>query len=196
MSRVRWLIDGYNVIRQDPESQRAERLADRRGTGPGGLEAARAALVRRVVEAHRRSGDPFTIVFDGVRGHPAPDRAGGRPGHRPGNRPGNRIEIVFSRSPETADDVLIRLAGRYREGGIVVTSDRTIQSAARRARALVVTSEQFLDALDQAAGDDEEDDGTDEAENRRRQGSREARATARALRRLAVGSPGSNPGPE
>ena len=193
MSRVRWLIDGYNVIRQDPESQRAERLADRRGAGPGALEAARAALVRRIVEAQRRSGDPFTIVFDGVRGHPAPDRTG--------VRPGSRIEIVFSRSPETADDVLIRLAGRYREGGIVVTSDRTIQSAARRARALVVTSEQFLDALDPAAADDEEDEGIDdEGADRRRQpsreGSREARATARALWRLAVGSPGSDPGPE
>ena len=182
MSRVRWLIDGYNVIRQDPESQRAERLADRRSGGPGALEAARAALVRRVVEAHRRSGDPFTIVFDGVRGHAATGPAGGR------------IEIVFSRSPETADDVLVRLAGRYREGGIVVTSDRTVQSAARRARALVVTSEQFLDALDTAAADDQAEDDVED-EDRPRGRSREARASARALRRLTRDrGPGSTPG--
>ena len=175
MTAVQWLVDGYNVLRKDPESQRAESVADRRGTGRGALGAGRAALVRRVADAHRRSGDPFTVVFDGARGHDA-------------GAPGGRIEVVFSRPPETADDVLIRLAGRYREGGIVVTSDRTIQTAARRAGAIVVTSEQFIDALDGAAADDGEDDAGEDTARRgnphRR--SRDERATARALRRLGA----------
>ena len=168
---MRWLIDGYNVIRQGPESPRFGQPAERRGSRPGTIEAARAALVRRITEAHRRSGDPFTIVFDGVRGHADPV-------------PSGRIEIVFSRAPETADDVLIRLTGRYREGAIVVTSDRTIQTAARRAGAVVVTSEQFIDALDGSAIDDDVDDDDDEGDERRPR-SREARASERALRRLA-----------
>ncbi|PYM16726.1 MAG: hypothetical protein DMD81_11720 [Candidatus Rokuibacteriota bacterium] len=171
---MQWLLDGYNVLRADPESRRAETLAGRRGAGRGPLEAGRAALVRRVAEAQRRSGDSFTIVFDGVRG-------------RDVVAPGGPIDIVFSRPPAIADDVLIHLAGRYREGGIVVTSDRTIQTAARRAGAVVVTSEQFVAALDEAGVDDADEDVDDGAAHRGspRRVSRDERATARALTRLA-----------
>ncbi|HKQ67082.1 MAG TPA: NYN domain-containing protein, partial [Methylomirabilota bacterium] len=54
----------------------------------------------------------------------------------------------FSRPPLTADDELMRLARQLRSGAAVVSSDRKIQDAARRAGCAVLTAEQFLDALD------------------------------------------------
>jgi predicted RNA-binding protein with PIN domain len=165
---MRWLVDGYNVIRADPDLHGAEEQ---------GLAAGRAALLRRIVEAERRCGDPFTVVFDGA---PAPG---------PVAVPG-RVEVVFSRPPRTADDVLVDRARALGAGAIVVTSDQKVQSAVRRAGATAVAAERFLAALagpmDDTApdGDDDEDEPRRKAGNPRRV-SREERAVRRALRRLA-----------
>ncbi len=83
---MRWLIDGYNVIRRD---------ADLRAAEAGGLHTGRAALLRLVAGAARRLTDHFTVVFDGA------------PGGGPTESPG-QVEVIFSRPPEKADDVLIR----------------------------------------------------------------------------------------
>ena len=106
---MRWLIDGYNVIRRDPELAQHEAR---------GLEDGRAALLRLVAGAARTSGDAFTVVFDGAR------RGGGVPA-------GGQVQVVFSRPPETADDVLRRLASELRSGAVVVSSagNRNTRSA-------------------------------------------------------------------
>lgn len=166
-SRMRWLIDGYNVIRRDP---------DLRGAEAQGLERARAALLRVVVAAARRSGDRFTVVFDGAPGHAS-------------TAPGGRIDVVFSRPPESADDVLVTLARRLREGAIVVTSDRAVQDATRRAGATAVASETFVAALAEPDTEVEDDDASagDRGSARRgnpRRLSKDERAVRRALRRL------------
>jgi predicted RNA-binding protein with PIN domain len=108
---MRWLIDGYNVIRRDPALAGAEAQ---------GLEEGRAALLRVVANAARASGDPFTVVFDGA------GRWGGTPA-------GGQVQVVFSRPPESADDVLRRLAAQLRSGAVVVSSDRAVRDAAERA---------------------------------------------------------------
>jgi predicted RNA-binding protein with PIN domain len=165
---MRWLLDGYNVIRRDPDLRARERQ---------GLEAGRAALLALVARAARAGADEFTVVFDGAR------RGGGTPA-------GGRVQVVFSRPPETADDVLRRLAAQARAGAVVVTSDRAVQATARRAGAVTVTAEAFLAALEPSAGDTGEameDDDEDEEPRRggpARRPSREARAAARALGRL------------
>jgi predicted RNA-binding protein with PIN domain len=182
---MRWLIDGYNVIRRDPEL---------RGREAQSLAAGREALLALVAARARSGGDEFTVVFDGAR-------AAGP------TAPGRRVQVVFSRPPRTADDELIQLARRLGSGAVVVSSDRAVQDAARRARCPVVTAEQFLDrlaagagleyaaaplagagALPGAADDAAKDDAGDEAPpekkgNPRRLGKR-ARAARRALRRL------------
>lgn len=161
---MRWVLDGYNVIRRDPDLRAREAES---------LQAGRAALLRLVAGAARVVSDDFTVVFDGAR------RLGveASPG---------RVQVVFSRPPETADDVLRRLAAGLREGAVVVTSDRAVQASARRAGAVTVTAEAFLDALSDGAADDTQDD--DEPSHGRhgpaRRPSREARAAARALQRL------------
>jgi predicted RNA-binding protein with PIN domain len=157
---MRWLIDGYNVIRRDPDLAQHEAHT---------LEDGRAALLRLVAGAARASGDPFTVVFDGARRGAA---AGG-----------GQVQVTFSRPPETADDVLRRLAGELRSGAVVVSSDRAVRDAAARAGAAVVTAEQFLDALDPDHADDEDDEPPARGGNPRRP-SRTERMARRALARL------------
>jgi predicted RNA-binding protein with PIN domain len=166
---MRWLIDGYNVIRRDPELQAHEAR---------GLQAGRDALLRVLARLAARVSDDFTVVFDGAR------RTGGAPG------PG-RIQVVFSRPPETADDVLRRQAASLREGAVVVTSDRAVQDSARRAGAVAVSAEAFVDAVTAPGADAEEEDEDDDPPAPRRgpsrRPSREARDAVRVLRRLRPG---------
>ena len=159
---MRWLIDGYNVIRRDPELAQHEAR---------GLEDGRAALLRLVAGAARASGDPFTVVFDGAR------RAGGVPA-------GGQVQVVFSRPPETADDVLRRLASELRSGAVVVSSDRTVRDAAERAGAAAVSAEQFVTALEPGDEDDADDERAPSRGGNPRRPSRTERATRRVLARL------------
>jgi predicted RNA-binding protein with PIN domain len=161
---MRWLIDGYNVIRRDPDLASEESRS---------LQDGRAALLRLIAGAARASGDPFTVVFDGAR------REAGAPG-------GGQVEVVFSRPPETADDVLRRLAAQLRSGAVVVSSDRAVRDAAERAGAAAVTVEQFVSALETAGVDegDEPDDAPPARGGNPRRASRTERAARRALGRL------------
>jgi predicted RNA-binding protein with PIN domain len=156
---MHWFIDGYNVIRRDPELRSREVES---------LEAGRRALLHLLVRAHRAPRDEFTVVFDGAR------VSGGAPS-------AGRIRVIFSRPPLTADDELMRLARQWRSGGIVVSSDRRIQDAARRAGSPVLTAEQFLEALDLNTTDAEP--VRDKRGNPRRL-SKKARRARRALGRL------------
>ena len=162
---MRWLIDGYNVIRRDP---------DLRGRETESLEAGRTALLAMVARVARDLPDSFTVVFDGAR------RTGDAPG-------GGQVQVVFSRPPASADDELRRLAATLREGAVVVSSDRAVQDAARRAGAVALSAEAFLEAVE--TGSSEVDDDADDGEEQPRRGpshrlSRAARAAERALRRL------------
>jgi len=159
---MRWLIDGYNVIRRDPELAQHEAR---------GLEDGRAALLRLVAGAARASGDPFTVVFDGAR------RAGGGPA-------GGQVQVVFSRPPETADDVLRRLAAELRSGAVVVSSDRAVRDAAERAGAAAVTAEQFVAALEPGDDDDADDAPAPSRGGNPRRPPRTERAARRVLARL------------
>lgn len=170
---MRWLVDGYNVIRRSPE------LASREQES---LEAGRQALCRLLACAARASGDHFTVVFDGARG-------GGGAG-------GASVSVIFSSARETADRVLARLAVG---GGAAVSNDREVRQAAARAGAVVVSTDQFLERLERfvatdrvpaagatdPVGDEDEDDtlrGPKKGNPRRLP--KKARAAARALNRL------------
>jgi hypothetical protein len=169
---MRWLIDGYNVIRRSPE------LATAEGQG---LEAGRLALCRLLSAAARRSGDRFVIVFDGAKGGGSGAGAAG-------------VSVMFSSARETADRLLGRLAAG---GGAVVSNDREVRAAATRAGAIAVSTDDFLARLERLArpalpSTEEAHDARDEEDgpppspkrgNPRRLPKR-ARAAARALRRL------------
>ena len=121
------LIDGYNLIRQ------SERLAEQERRG--GLEAGRTALIRALSAYRAVTGDRVLVVFDGDEGI----------GFVPGASRQEGIGVVFSRLPESADDV-IEAHLRKRRGKkavLVVSSDRRILGAARRERVAAMKSEEF-----------------------------------------------------
>ena len=170
---MRWLVDGYNVIRRAPELKSREQES---------LEAGRQALCALLAQVARASGDTFTVVFDGAQ-------AGGRAGG------GSGVTVIFSSARESADRVLARMALK---GGAVVSNDREVRRAAERAGATVVTTDRFLARLDQARrllpeapadlmdGDEEESSLGPRKGNPRRL-SKKDRATQRALGRLVPG---------
>jgi predicted RNA-binding protein with PIN domain len=170
---MRWLVDGYNVVRRDPDLRAREAES---------LEAGRRALLHLLARARRAPQDEFTVVFDGAR------LSGGAPTGT------GRIRVVFSRPPATADDELMRLARLLRNGAVVVSSDRKVQDAARRAGSAVLTAEQFLEALSvpETSSGDEPPDIKDDSEAeppREKRGnprrlSKKARKAQRALGRL------------
>jgi predicted RNA-binding protein with PIN domain len=176
---VRWLVDGYNVIRRSPELRARESES---------LEAGRQALVRLLERVAGAGSDRFTVVFDGSGG-----------GSSTGA--GQGVGVAFSSARESADRLLARMAAR---GGAVVSNDHEVRRAAVRAGAVAVTTDAFLawiEALARgltpaAAGpDDLEKDEPDERPHGPRKGnprrmSKKARAAARALGRLGRRSPG------
>ncbi|ESP62882.1 putative cytosolic protein [Smithella sp. ME-1] len=105
------LIDGYNLIRQSDNLRRYERKT---------LEAGRNALIARLVEYGNRRAHQIIVVFDGIQNGWAEE---GR------DREG-KINIIYSRHGERADDVIKRIAAQTAGEVIVVSSDREISSYA------------------------------------------------------------------
>lgn len=164
---MKWFVDGYNVIRRD---------ADLRGRESESLEAGRSALLAAVAAAARRTGDQFTVVFDGARRDASPPMTG-------------QVQVVFSRPPETADDVLRAMAVKAGAGSVVASSDRAVCDAARRAGAVAVSAEDFVAALRGGGAAEDDESGDDHGASHKRGGnprraSREERDARRVLGRL------------
>jgi predicted RNA-binding protein with PIN domain len=124
------IIDGYNLIRQ---SASLAALDDQ------DIQSGREALIDRLAAYKRLRGHKITVVFDG---HGTPPISACRQDRVKG------IEVVFSRRGETADAVIIRMAAKERERGIIVTSDREIQRAASSQMAAVIDSPAFEEKLE------------------------------------------------
>ena len=118
------LIDGYNLIRQSDTLRNYERQS---------LEEGRRALIAKLIEYEKRRGHKITVVFDGWKNGSADegrDRAG-------------KINIIYSRHGEKADDVIKRIAAHTAEDTIVVSSDREIASYITRCGRTALTSLEF-----------------------------------------------------
>ncbi len=105
MAVVRILVDGYSLLHQWVE------LAPGK---PRFSSAARDELIRRLTQYRDSVGTPITIVFDG---------AGPRPSAEFPSTP--ELEILYSRSGQTADQVIERVAARMQPFGevLAVTDD-------------------------------------------------------------------------
>ena len=118
------LIDGYNLIRQSDILRHYERQS---------LEEGRRALIAKLIEYEKRRGHKITVVFDGWKNGSADegrDRAG-------------KINIIYSRHGEKADDVIKRIAAHTAEDTLVVSSDREIVSYITRCGRTSLTSLEF-----------------------------------------------------
>jgi predicted RNA-binding protein with PIN domain len=81
-------VDGYNVIKQDPDLSQLERR---------GLETARRALLARLRSHPFLRGDEIIVVFDGDGDRATVEELGS-------------IRVVFSEVNEPADQAILRLA--------------------------------------------------------------------------------------
>lgn len=124
------IVDGYNVIHRDP------RLAP----GPErSLREAREKLVNLLSWAYGAGDGRFLVVFDGAEAG-----MGGRPG---ATERSGRVEVRFSKPPQSADDLIRALVEERvdrEERVTVVTSDLEVARHARTAGADVSLADLFL----------------------------------------------------
>lgn len=157
---VEVVIDGFNVIGS-------------RGGLYGDVAAKRDAFVAELARYARLKGHTITVVFDGF----PPDLATAAGGGSGAARYLAGVRVLFAEH-ERADDVIIRLARRLREGGTIVTSDREVRDACRMAGCVVLGAQVFDRRLaDALAGDgllardlgsepDKDRDGDDDSSDR------------------------------
>jgi predicted RNA-binding protein with PIN domain len=106
MALVRILVDGYSLLHNWPELAPGQ---------PRHSAAARDELVFRLTKYRDAIGTPITIVFDGANADRRLSTVESTP----------EMEILYSRSGQTADDVIERAAHRLQAYGevLVVTDD-------------------------------------------------------------------------
>jgi predicted RNA-binding protein with PIN domain len=106
MALVRILVDGYSLLHGWPE------LAPGR---PRHSAAARDELIRLLTLYQDTIDTPITIFFDGAGAPSGTPRAHSTP----------KVEVLYSRAGQTADDMIERAAHRFNDYGEVmaVTDD-------------------------------------------------------------------------
>src|SRR5512134_3603794 len=122
------IIDGYNLIRQSKQLS----LLDRRDIASG-----REALISRLAAYRRFKPHLVTVVFDGAES----------PGHLASRDLIQGIHIVFSRSGDSADAVIVRMACKEREKALVVSSDAAVARASAACGAATVDALEFEDRM-------------------------------------------------
>lgn len=122
------VIDGYNVIHRSPELM----------PGPGRtLRESREKLVNLLAWTVGTGDARFVVVFDGANERGGDERSG-------------RVELIYSRPPEKADDVIRRLVEDRVDRGdplTVVTSDLEVARHARAMGADIALSDLFLSSI-------------------------------------------------
>ena len=121
---IRLIVDGYNLIRQSPSLGEVESRDLQRG---------REALIHQLASYKRVRGHEVTVVFDGWQSGNLTETQQWQMG----------ILVIYSRRHERADEVIKRMAKRFRHGAVVVTSDREVARFAETAGAAAVSSEEF-----------------------------------------------------
>jgi predicted RNA-binding protein with PIN domain len=140
MALVRILVDGYSLLHNWPE------LAA--GT-PRHSETAREALVEMLTQYQDACGTPVTIFFDGT----------GARRSKPKNQSGSAVEVLFSNSGQTADDLIERAAHRFQDYGevLVVTDDFAERDTVSGFGGAVASCANFIRMIGQTLGDLQED---------------------------------------
>lgn len=133
MALVRILVDGYSLLHTWPE------LAE---GSPRHSEAARDALVEMLTQYQDANGTPITIFFDGT----------GARRSKPKNNSGGAVEVLFSNSGQTADDLIERAAHRFQDYGevLVVTDDYAERDTVSGFGGSVASCHNFIRMIDQA----------------------------------------------
>jgi uncharacterized protein len=110
MALARILVDGYSLLHNWPELASGQ---------PRHSERARAELIYILTRYHDATGEPITIFFDGS----------GAPPDAPKHEPDPAVEVLFSRTGQTADQMIERAAHRFQPHGevLAVTDDGAVR---------------------------------------------------------------------
>ena len=140
MALVRILVDGYSLLHSWPQ------LAEGK---PRHTAAAREELVQILSHYRDASGTPITVVFDG-----------GGP-NLPKAEPGSPmdVEILFSRTGQTADQIIERVTHRIQSYGevLVVTDDFAERDTVTSMGGMAASCASFIQMVESALGDLERD---------------------------------------
>ncbi|HEU6449622.1 MAG TPA: NYN domain-containing protein [Verrucomicrobiae bacterium] len=140
MPLVRILVDGYSLLHNWPElAPGAARHSGR----------ARDELVHILTRYHDATGELITIFFDGS----------GAPAGTPKNESRREVEVLFSRSGQTADDLIERAAHRFREFGevLVVSDDNAERDVVSGFGCATASCSNFIRMIENALNDMSED---------------------------------------
>ena len=139
MALVRILVDGYSLLHNWPE------LA---AGAPRHSETARDALVEMLAHYQDATGTPVTVFFDGR----------GSRRSKPKNESGGQVEVLFSHSGQTADDLIERAAHRFQDYGevLVVTDDFAERDTVSGFGSSVASCANFIGMIQNALADMEE----------------------------------------
>lgn len=137
MPTVRILVDGYSLLHAWPD------LAPRK---PRYSTAARGELIQRLRQYGDAISTPITVVFDGVG--PAPNIGIEAP-----STP--EMEILYSKSGQTADDIIERVTARLVKYGevLVVSNDFAERDTVASVGGSVCSCESFIRLIEGAVGD-------------------------------------------
>jgi uncharacterized protein len=125
------IIDGYNLIRCSSSLSTLDQQD---------IQLGREALLDALSSYKRIKHHMITVVFDGTHAPPLSqhkDRVKG-------------IKVKFSRSGETADTVIKRMAARDREKALVVSSDLDIVNFAASMGTATISSPAFEEKITMA----------------------------------------------
>ncbi len=130
MALVRVLVDGYSLLHAWPE------LAEGR---PRYSAAARDELVQMLGQYADASGIPVTVVFDGSRPRGGPQQSESHAG----------VEILFSRSGQTADQIIERVTHRMKPFGeaLAITDDHAERDTVISLGGLAMSCDSFIGML-------------------------------------------------
>ena len=133
MALARILVDGYSLLHGWPELAPGQ---------PRYSERAREELIRVLTQYHDVTGEPISIFFDG---------AGAR-ASAPKPESNRNVEILFSRSGQTADDMIERAAHRFQSYGevLVVTDDSAEREIVGAMGGSVSSCANFIRAIENA----------------------------------------------
>jgi predicted RNA-binding protein with PIN domain len=140
------IIDGYNLIRQSTTLSTLDQQD---------IMLGREALVDMLAAYRKIKPHRITVVFDGCNS----------PVFSPQRNRQKGISMRFSRSGESADDVIKRMAHKEREKALVVSSDREVADSATASGAATISAQEFEAKIEMAAyydspmGEDEDSQG-------------------------------------
>jgi predicted RNA-binding protein with PIN domain len=129
-------VDGYSLLHAWPE------LAPGRARHSA---AARDELVQRLTQYRDAAGTPITVFFDG----------GGAPVGTPAALSEREVEVLYSHSGQTADQMIERAAHRFASFGevLAVTDDYAERDTVIGMGGMASSCRHFIQTVEEAVGE-------------------------------------------